>query len=72
MSIYSPEQSLEVLRKFSPASVAGIHRDEDADRRTQIHLLPHEVKPLLLVTNGILDTFDLHRETTVTDSADQS
>lgn len=55
-----PEQSLEVLRKLSPASVAWIHRDEDANRGAKIHILSHEVKPLLLVTNGILDAFNLH------------
>lgn len=60
MDLGLPEQSLEVLRKLCPASVAWIHRDEDADRRAKIHLLSHEVKPLLLISNGVLDAFDLH------------
>lgn len=55
-----PEQSLEVLRKLRPASIAWIHRDEDANRRAKIHVLSHEVKPLLLISNGILDAFDLY------------
>lgn len=55
-----PEQSLEVLRKLSPTSVAWIHRDENANRRPEIHIFSQEVKPLLLIPNGILDAFDLH------------
>lgn len=55
-----PEQSLEVLRKFGPASIAWIHRDEDANRRTEIHIFSQEVKPLFLIPDGILDAFDLH------------
>lgn len=58
--IQSPEESLEVLGKLGPTSVSWIHCDEDANRRAKIHLLPHEVKPLLFIANGILDTFDLH------------
>lgn len=55
-----PEQSLEVLWKLSPTSVAWIHRDEDANRRTEIHIFSQEVKPFFLIPNGILDAFDLH------------
>lgn len=55
-----PEQSLEVLWKLSPASVAWIHGDEDADGRAEIHILSQEVKPLFLISNGVLDAFNLH------------
>lgn len=58
----SPEQSLEVLRKLSPASIARIHRDEDANRGAKIHVLSHETEPLLLISNGILDAFDLDKQ----------
>lgn len=55
----APEESLEVLRQLGPAGVSGVHGDEDAHRRDQLHILAHEVKPRLLVSNGILNTFDL-------------
>lgn len=55
----APEESLEVFRQLGPAGVSRVHRDEDAHRRDQDDILAHEVKPLLLVSNGILNTFDL-------------
>lgn len=55
----APEESLEVFWQLSPAGIARVHGDKDAHRRDQVHILAHEVKPLLLVSNGILNTFDL-------------
>lgn len=55
----SPEESLEVFWQLSSAGVARVHGDKDAHRRDQVHILAHEVKPLLFVSNGILNTFDL-------------
>lgn len=57
-----PEQSLEVLGKLRPASVARVHRDEDANGWTKAHILSHEVKPLLLISDGVLDAFDLNTQ----------
>lgn len=57
-----PEQSLEVLGKLRPASVARVHRDEDANGWAKTHILSHEVKPLLLISDGVLDAFDLNTQ----------
>ena len=58
-SFWSPEKSLQVLRQFRPARVAGVHRDEDADARYELDVLAEEVEDLPLVTNGVLDALDL-------------
>lgn len=60
----SPEESLEVLRELCAASVARVHGDEDSHRRIQADLLPKEVEPLLLVSDCILNAFDLVSEST--------
>lgn len=60
----SPEQSLEVFRELGPAGVAWVHGDEDADGGAETHLLPHEVKPLFLISNGVLDALDLQMQKT--------
>ena len=36
------------------------HRDEKANVRIETDVRAHEVEPLLLVSNGILNGFDLH------------
>lgn len=59
-----PEKSFEILRKLSSPSVAWVHGDEDSHRGTQVHFFSHEVKPQLLVSDGVLDALHLQNKRT--------
>lgn len=58
----SPEESLEILRQFCPASISWVHGDEETHGGYQTNFYPLKEKPLLLVTNGILYALHLTDE----------
>ena len=47
--VHTPEEGLQVLRQFRPASIAWIHCDEETNSRRQLDLTSFKPETLLLV-----------------------
>ena len=58
--VHVPEKSLEVLWQFSSASIARVHCDKQPHSGSETDFSSVKYEALLLVTDGILDAFDLH------------
>ena len=58
---------LEILWQLGSASITRVHCDEVANGGVHGDVLVHELKPLLLLTNGILDALDLCRKYVIID-----